>query len=99
MPYETYVDSLLIQPMQLPYCNPNSPALRPYPNQSSWYRVEGDSAVADKIYGYDYEDVSPKLGGGGYTGTIVDLSGFARALLNGSLLKKNTWQMMFTNGR
>ena len=24
MPYETYVDSLLIQPMQLPICNPNS---------------------------------------------------------------------------
>lgn len=97
MPYETYVDSLLIQPMQLPYLQPEFRALRPYPNQSSWYRVEGDSAIADKIYGYDYEDVSWKLGGGGYTGTIVDLSGFARALLNGSLLKKNTRNMMFTN--
>jgi CubicO group peptidase (beta-lactamase class C family) len=99
MAYEDYVDALITHPMNLPFLQPEWRGAQPYPNQASWYISNGDTAVLDRNVGPDYEDVSWKLGGGGYTGTIVDLAGFARALMNGSLIQKATMKTMFTSSK
>ncbi len=96
MPYEKYIDENIIRKMHLPYLQPEFRSGRPYPNQAAWYRVVDGAAIADKGTGFDYEDVSWKLPGGGYTGTIVDLAGFTRSLMNGSLLSAPVLQKMFT---
>ena len=95
-PYEKYIDENIIRKMNLPYLQPEFRAERPYPQQAAWYRVVDGVAIADKGTGFDYEDVSWKLPGGGYTGTIVDLAGFARSLMNDSLLSAPVLQKMFT---
>lgn len=99
IPYEDYIDALITRPMNLPFLQPELRGAQPYPNQASWYISDGDSAMLDRNVGPDYEDVSWKLGGGGYTGTIVDLAGFARALMNGSLIQKATLKTMFTSSK
>ncbi len=99
MPYVDYVREHIGLRAGLPYLQPEFSARRPYPQQSAWYRVEGGESVLDTGSTYDYADISWKLGGGGYTGTVLDAAGFAQALFNGTYLNAENLNRMFTMRR
>ena len=89
-PFETYVQETIIDPLRLPYLQPEYGPYRPFPHQTSWYwRHEGKTLV-DKATHDDHHDISWKLPGGGYTGTIVDLAAFTSAWLKGDLVSDST---------
>ena len=96
MSYVDYITEHIALPANLPYLQPEFRAKRPYPEQSAWYKVVSNMAVVDTGHGLDYDDISWKLGGGGFTGTILDMAGFAQALLNQTYLDSATLSRMFT---
>lgn len=64
------------------------------PHRASGYRKRGDEVVRSSD-----DDVSWKLGGGGYISNIEDFAGFAAALLKGAFLSPASYQAMWTRQR
>ena len=96
IPFEDYINENIRKPLHMPYLQPEFRSKRPYPNQSAWYRVQQDSLISDKGTGFDYEDVSWKLPGGGYTATVTDVALLAQSIFTSNLLSRTTTQQFFT---
>lgn len=96
MPYEQYIDTHIRKPLGMPFLQPEFRASRPYPQQAAWYRVDGDTVISDKGTGFDYEDVSWKLPGGGYVATAMDVALLCRGILRNQILSKESTQQLFT---
>ncbi len=60
-------------------------------------RVRGYRLINGEIRNSEYVDISSRFAGGGTRSTVVDLLKYARGIIEGKLLKKQTWQRMFTS--
>jgi serine beta-lactamase-like protein LACTB, mitochondrial len=69
--------------------------LRPFPNESAWYRVV-NGVILPPANSIDLTDVSFKTGGGGFTGTVIDMVKFMRAYVNRELLNDSLITLMHT---
>lgn len=59
-------------------------------------RVRGYELVNGQIKNADYVDVSTRFGGGGTSGTVVDLLRLAKGLDEGKVLSKSSVEQMYT---
>jgi CubicO group peptidase (beta-lactamase class C family) len=60
-------------------------------------RVRGYRLINDQIKNSEFVDVSSRFAGGGTRSTAVDMLKYARGIMEGKLLKKETSEMMFTS--
>jgi len=60
-------------------------------------RVRGYRLVKGEIKNSEYVDVSSRFAGGGTRSTVVDLLKYAQGIIEGKLLKAETWKQMFTS--
>ncbi|MGD2294374.1 MAG: serine hydrolase [Candidatus Aminicenantes bacterium] len=60
-------------------------------------RVRGYRLIDGKIKNSEYVDVSSRFAGGGTRSTVLDLLKYARGIIEGNLLKKETWDKVFTS--
>ena len=58
-------------------------------------RVRGYRLVDGVIKNSEYVNVSSRFAGGGTRSTVIDLLKYAKGLIEGKLLKKETWSQMF----
>lgn len=61
------------------------------------HRVKGYRLLAGKIGHSEFVDVSSRFAGGGTRSSIIDLLKYAKAIIAGNLLQKQTWRTMFTS--
>jgi len=61
------------------------------------YRVRGYRLINDQIKNSEFVDISSRFAGGGTRSTAVDMLKYARGVIDGKLLKKETSEMMFTS--
>jgi CubicO group peptidase (beta-lactamase class C family) len=59
-------------------------------------RVRGYELVGGQIKNADFVDVSTRFGGGGSSGTVIDLLRLARGLNEGKVLSKSSVEQMYT---
>jgi len=59
-------------------------------------RVRGYRLINGEIRNSEYVDISSRFAGGGTRSTVVDLLKYAQGIIEGKLLKKQTWQRKFT---
>jgi len=60
-------------------------------------RVRGYRLINGEIKNSEYVDVSSRFAGGGTRSTVVDLLKYARGIMDGKLLKEQTWHQLFTS--
>jgi len=60
-------------------------------------RVRGYRLINGDIKNSEYVDVSSRFAGGGTRSTVLDLLKYARGVIDGELLKEETWKLMFTS--
>ncbi|UCH93408.1 MAG: serine hydrolase, partial [Candidatus Aminicenantes bacterium] len=60
-------------------------------------RVRGYRIINNQIKNSEYVDISSRFAGGGTRSTAVDMLKYARGVIEGKLLKKETAEMMFTS--
>jgi len=60
-------------------------------------RVRGYRLINNQIKNSEFVDVSSRFAGGGTRSTAVDMLKYARGIIEGKLLKKETSEMMFTS--
>lgn len=58
-------------------------------------RVRGYRLINGEIKNSEYVDVSSRFAGGGTRSTAVDLLKYAKGIIDGALLKDETWKLMF----
>lgn len=61
------------------------------------HRVKGYRLVNGEIKNSEYVDVSSRFAAGGTRSTVVDLLKYAKGIIEGKLLKEDTWKQMFTS--
>ncbi len=89
-PFAEQIDQRIIKPARLRSLQPDYQWVE-IPHRAVGYRRKGGEVVRSAD-----EDVSWKLGGGGYISNIEDFAGFAAALLNGAFLAPATYELMWT---
>jgi CubicO group peptidase (beta-lactamase class C family) len=60
-------------------------------------RVSGYRLIKDEVKNSEYVDVSSRFAGGGTRSTVVDLLKYAQGIIEGKLLKRQTWKLLFTS--
>jgi CubicO group peptidase (beta-lactamase class C family) len=60
-------------------------------------RVRGYRLINNQIKNSEFVDISSRFAGGGTRSTAVDMLKYARGIMEGKLLKKETEEMMFTS--
>jgi CubicO group peptidase (beta-lactamase class C family) len=60
-------------------------------------RVNGYRLIKDEVKNSEFVDVSSRFAGGGTRSTVVDLLKYAQGIIEGKLLKKETWKLLFTS--
>ncbi|MGD2093186.1 MAG: serine hydrolase [Candidatus Aminicenantes bacterium] len=60
-------------------------------------RVKGYRLINNQIRNSEFVDISSRFAGGGTRSTAVDMLKYARGVIEGKLLKKETAEMMFTS--
>ncbi len=60
-------------------------------------RVRGYRLINNQIKNSEFVDISSRFAGGGTRSTVVDMLKYARGIMDGKLLKKETMEMMFTS--
>lgn len=60
-------------------------------------RIRGYRLINGEIKNSEYVDVSSRFAGGGTRSTVVDLLKYAKGIIEGKLLKKETWNQMFSS--
>ena len=60
-------------------------------------RVRGYRMLNRKLKNSEYVDVSSRFAGGGTRSTIVDLLKYAKGIIEGKILEKQTWEKIFTS--
>jgi CubicO group peptidase (beta-lactamase class C family) len=61
------------------------------------YRVRGYRLINNQIRNSEFVDISSRFAGGGTRSTAVDMLKYARGVIEGKLLKKETSERMFTS--
>ena len=72
----------LASPNSLPFLQPEFKWKKPFWNEASGYQVINDSVV---IPSSDVSDITWKLGGGGYIGTVIDLAVLVKAFMDNKI--------------
>jgi CubicO group peptidase (beta-lactamase class C family)/tetratricopeptide (TPR) repeat protein len=88
-PYGKYIQKNIFQPLGMTSSRMD--------NQTELIanRVRGYRLVGGEIKNSEYVNVSSRFAGGGTRSTVVDLLKYARGIIDGKLLKKETWDQMF----
>jgi CubicO group peptidase (beta-lactamase class C family) len=60
-------------------------------------RVNGYRLIKGEVKNSEFVDVSSRFAGGGTRSTVVDLLKYAQGVIEGKLLKKETWMLLFTS--
>jgi CubicO group peptidase (beta-lactamase class C family) len=87
--YGSYIKKHIFEPLGMTDSCMDDP-VEIIPNRVRGYRLMGG-----KIKNSEYVDVSSRFAGGGTRSTVVDLLKYANAIIDGALLKNETWKRMF----
>lgn len=90
-PYGSYIKEHIFKPLDMKDSRMDDP-VELVPN-----RVRGYRLIDGEIKNSEYVDVSSRFAGGGTRSTVVDLLKYARGIIEGKLLKQETWRQMFTS--
>jgi len=60
-------------------------------------RVRGYRLIGGRVKNSEYVDISSRFAAGGTRSTVVDLLKYARGIMDGKLLREQTWKQMFTS--
>ncbi len=89
--YGTYIRQHIFKPLGM------SNSLMDNPVELIPNRVRGYRLIRGAIKNSEYVDVSSRFAAGGTRSTVIDLLKYARGIMEGKLLKKETWHRMFTS--
>jgi len=90
-PYGDYIREHIFEPLGM-----NNSRLDD-PSDLISNRVRGYRLVKGEIKNSEYVDVSSRFAGGGTRSTVIDLLKYAQGIIEGKLLKAETWKQMFTS--
>lgn len=96
-PFEDQVKTRIVQTADMPFFQPAYRGKMPFYKQATGYDEENNAIIVDKGGNSDYDDVTFKLGGGGWMATVRDLTHFMKAFIHGDLLESGTATTMGTN--
>jgi CubicO group peptidase (beta-lactamase class C family) len=88
--YGAFIKTQIFEPLGMTDSRLDSP-LEIIPNRVRGYQISGG-----EIKNSEYVDVSSRFAAGGTRSTVIDLLKYARAIMNGQVLKESTWRLMFT---
>lgn len=89
--YGQYIQENIFNPLGMKNSRMDDPAdLIPH-------RVRGYRLINGEIKNSEYVDVSSRFAAGGTRSTVVDLLKYAKGIIEGKLLKEDTWRQMFTS--
>ncbi len=91
MPYGQYIKKYIFEPLGMKDTRMDDP-VDIIPN-----RVRGYRLIDGEIKNSEYVDVSSRFAGGGTRSTVVDLLKYAKGIMEGKILKEETWRKMFTS--
>ena len=60
-------------------------------------RVSGYRLIKGEVKNSEFVDVSSRFAGGGTRSTVVDLLRYTKGIIEGKLLKRQTWKLVFTS--
>jgi CubicO group peptidase (beta-lactamase class C family) len=89
--YGGYIKKHIFEPLGMTNSCMDNP-VEIIPNRVRGYRLRGG-----EIKNSEYVDVSSRFAGGGTRSTVVDLLKYANGIIDGALLKNETWKRMFTS--
>lgn len=91
MPYGQYIKEHIFEPLGMENSRLDDPVdLIPQ-------RVRGYRLIDGKIKNSEFVDISSRFAGGGTRSTVVDMLKYAKGIVEGKLLKEETWRQMFTS--
>lgn len=91
--YEQTLFEEIIEPLNLPFLQPELQVFRPYENEVKGYEFDNNDVVIPTPSNYtDYKDVSYKVPGGGLISSVVDLTMLIQGLINRELLDEELLQ-------
>ncbi len=90
LPYGEYVRSHIFEPLGMSDSRLDD-SLAMIPN-----RVQGYQLIQGKLQRSEFVDISSRFASGGLRSTVVDLLKYARAVIEGRLLKETTWRKAFS---
>ncbi|MCH2022067.1 MAG: serine hydrolase [Saprospiraceae bacterium] len=96
-PFEDQVKTGISDIADMPTFQPMFRGKAPFYNQALGYRDSNGNIIVDKGGNADYDDVTFKLGGGGWIASVRDLTHFVKAFINDDLLDPATTTFMGTN--
>jgi len=91
MPYGDCIKKHIFEPLSMENSRMDSPEDL-IPN-----RVEGYRLIRGEVKNSEFVDISSRFAAGGTRSTVVDLLKYARGIMEGKLLKEETWSKMFTS--
>lgn len=89
--YGQYIKKHIFEPLGMENSRMDDP-VELIPNRIRGYRL-----INGEIKNSEYVDVSSRFAGGGTRSTVVDLLKYAKGIIEGKLLKKETWNQMFSS--
>ncbi|MFW6159511.1 MAG: serine hydrolase [Acidobacteriota bacterium] len=87
--YGEYIRKHIFQPLKMSQSRMDSPVAL-IPN-----RVRGYRLIRGEIKNSEYVDVSSRFAAGGTRSTVIDLIKYAQGIIQGDLLKSETWRKIF----
>jgi CubicO group peptidase (beta-lactamase class C family) len=90
LPYGEYIRRNILEPLGMTDTRLDNP-LAVIPN-----RVQGYQLVRGELQHSEFVNISSRFAGGGLRSTVVDLLRYARAVIDGKILKDTTWKKMFS---
>lgn len=89
-PFGVYITENILKPLGMASTRLDSPVdIIPH-------RVRGYRLIRGQLANSEYVDISSRFAAGGIRSTVVDLLRYALAIMDGKILKQETWQQMFT---
>ncbi len=89
--YGHYVQNNIFAPLGMSASRLDDP-LELIPN-----RVRGYQLINGEIKNSEYVDISSRFAAGGTRSTVLDLLKYARGIIDGKLLREETWRRMFSS--
>ena len=91
MPYSEYIKKHIFDPLGMEDSRMDDPA-EIIPN-----RVRGYRLVRGEVKNSEFVDISSRFAAGGTRSTVVDLLKYAKGIMEGKLLREETWKQMFNS--
>jgi CubicO group peptidase (beta-lactamase class C family) len=89
-PYGEYIRRNILDPLDMNDTQLDNPlAVIPF-------RVRGYQLIRGEVQHSEFVNISSRFAGGGLRSTVVDLLKYARAVIDGKILKETTWKKMFS---